>query len=125
MEFTGDTYSVGANEQFDGRRADMTYYRSRSLRATLHLSLSKYRTKWTTHICRAIRYCLNIFDGTKVLPLSVVINTDGFSSKKLRDAALDKSARNPFYAHPCQSCAKQVPDIQCRFPLRNTLTAPY
>ncbi|KAG1179785.1 hypothetical protein G6F70_001519 [Rhizopus microsporus] len=58
-------------------------------------------------VARAIRYCLNIFDDVKKLPV-LVISIDGFSSKEFRDFTFDKSDGNPFYTHLYQLWAKQV-----------------
>lgn len=59
-------------------------------------------------VTRAIRFCLDVFDNVKVLPVLVVIGVDGFSSQEFRDLAFDKSDGNPFYTYPCQSWAKQA-----------------
>ncbi|KAL0078436.1 hypothetical protein J3Q64DRAFT_1872394 [Phycomyces blakesleeanus] len=56
-------------------------------------------------VARAIRYCLNIFDDVKALPVLILISTDGFSRKGV------SHRRNKF---------KYTLQIQ----LRNTLTAP-
>ncbi|KAL4213640.1 hypothetical protein AB4K20DRAFT_1975130 [Rhizopus microsporus] len=78
---TGEVYSISANEQHDGRRADLVNH---------------------AFVARAIQYCLNVFDDVKALSVLVVISTDGFSSKTFRDFAFDKSDSNSFYTHPCQ-----------------------
>ncbi|RCH90807.1 hypothetical protein CU098_007306 [Rhizopus stolonifer] len=100
---TGDAYSVGANEQHDGRRADMIYFPLKEFALDLALVIVEIQNKVNyAFVARAIRYCFNIFDDVKELPVLVVISIDGFSSKKFRDLAFDKSDGNPFYIHPCQ-----------------------
>ncbi|KAG1285867.1 hypothetical protein G6F62_007926 [Rhizopus arrhizus] len=106
---TGDAYSVCANEQHDGRRADMIYFPLKEFARDLAPVIVEIQNKVNhAFVARAIRYCLNIFDDVKALPVLVVISIDGFSSKKFRDLAFDKSDGNPFYTHPCQSWTKQV-----------------
>ncbi|GAN04955.1 hypothetical protein MAM1_0078d04422 [Mucor ambiguus] len=106
---TGDAYSVGANEQHDGRRADMVYFPLKEFARDLAPVIVEIQNKVNhAFVARAIRYCLNIFDDVKALPALVVISIDGFSSKEFRDLAFDKSDGNPFYTHSCQSWAKQV-----------------
>ncbi|CAO3677247.1 unnamed protein product [Umbelopsis ramanniana] len=106
---TGDAYSVGANEQHDGRRADIIYFPFKEFARDLAPVIVEVQNK-VNHAfdARAIRYCLNIFDDVKVLPVLVVIGIDGFSSKEFRDLSFDKSDSNAFYTHPCQSWAKKV-----------------
>ncbi|KAG1037895.1 hypothetical protein G6F43_012766 [Rhizopus delemar] len=106
---TGDAYSVGANEQHDGRRADMIYFPLKEFARDLAPVIVEIQNKVNhAFVARVIRYCLNIFDDVRALPALVVISIDGFSSKEFRDFAFDKSDGNSFYTHPCQSWAKQV-----------------
>ncbi|KAI8991733.1 hypothetical protein BDF20DRAFT_920734 [Mycotypha africana] len=106
---TGEAYTVGANEQNDGRRADIIYLPLKEFARALPPVIIEIQSKVNpAFVTRSIRYCLNTFDDVKTLPVLVVICIDGFSSRKFRDSAFEKLDSNPFYTHPCQSWAKKV-----------------
>lgn len=106
---TGDAYSVGCHEQQDGRRADAIYFPLKEFARDLAPVVVEIQSKVNhAFVARAIRYCLNVFDVFKVLPILVVIGIDGFSSKQFRDLTFVKSEGNPFYTLPCQLWAQKV-----------------
>ncbi|GAA5803068.1 hypothetical protein HPULCUR_008543 [Helicostylum pulchrum] len=72
------------------------------------VALSTINQSSSTFITRAIRYCLNVFDETKSLPVLAVISVEGFSSKQFRDTTFDKSDNDLFFTHSCQSWAKRA-----------------
>lgn len=55
-----------------------------------------------------MRYSLNILDQTKILPIVLVINIDGFSSKHFRDENFGKGNNEPYYTLSSSLWAKQV-----------------
>ncbi|KAG0179400.1 hypothetical protein DFQ28_003345, partial [Apophysomyces sp. BC1034] len=105
----GDAYTLGSNEQVDRRRVDLLYLPLKKYARDLPPVVVEVQNKVShSFIARAIRYCLNVFDETKSLPVLIVISAEGFSSKQFRDASFDISDNDPFFTHSCQSWAKQA-----------------
>lgn len=77
----GLAYHNGPTEHNDNKRSDITYYphdNTKSLAPVIVEIQNKVSHKF---IARLMRYLLNAFDEINILPIVLVINIDGFSSK--------------------------------------------
>ncbi|KAI9470005.1 MAG: hypothetical protein EXX96DRAFT_543435 [Benjaminiella poitrasii] len=61
-----------------------------------------------------MQYSLNVFGQTKILPIVIVINIDGFSSKHFREENFTKRDNEPiaFQIFTCESNSKVIRDIE-------------
>ncbi|KAL4210406.1 hypothetical protein AB4K20DRAFT_1977099 [Rhizopus microsporus] len=55
-----------------------------------------------------MRYSLSVFDQKNILPVLLVVNTDGFSSKQFREGNFVKRDNEPYYVLSSPFWAKQV-----------------
>ncbi|KAI9299605.1 hypothetical protein BJ944DRAFT_245041, partial [Cunninghamella echinulata] len=105
----GDTYYVGPNEQIDKKMTDVVYlpYNKKSREfPPIIVEIQGKVDHFFMH--RIMRYSLNLFEETKVLPIVVVINVNGFSSRNFKNNTFDKNANHPYYTHPCDLWADKI-----------------
>ncbi|KAI7848341.1 hypothetical protein BDC45DRAFT_450385 [Circinella umbellata] len=96
-EICGSAYHNGPTEHNDNRRTDITYYPQDNTK-NLALVIVQIQKKVSHEfIARLMRYSLNVFDETKTLPIVLVINIDGFSSKHFCKESFVKRDNEPYY----------------------------
>ncbi|KAI9483954.1 MAG: hypothetical protein EXX96DRAFT_560282 [Benjaminiella poitrasii] len=104
----GLAYHNGPTEHNDNIKTDITYYPQDSTKNLAPVIVEIQKKVTHEFIARLIRYSLSVFDQTKTLPIVLVLNIDGFSSKNFRDENFVKSDNEPFYTLPSTLWAKQV-----------------
>lgn len=105
----GDAYYVSSTEQTDGRRADVIYLPHANISPDLPPVIVEIQQKLHhSFMTRVMRYCLNVFDEMNVLPILVVFNVDGFSSKRFQNTTFKKTENHAFFTHPCELWAQKI-----------------
>lgn len=82
----GDAYYVGSCDKHDGRKTHVLYLPHCTPTNDLPPVIVEIQQK-ANHpfIARAIRYCLEVFEETHILPILVVFNVKGFSGQQFFD----------------------------------------
>ncbi|KAI9014362.1 hypothetical protein CLU79DRAFT_870658, partial [Phycomyces nitens] len=104
----GLVYHNEPTEHNDNTRADITYYPQDNAKNLAPVIVEIQKKVTHEFIARLIRYSLSVFDQTKTLPIILVFNIDGFSSKNFRSENFAKSDNEPFYTLPSTLWAKRV-----------------
>ncbi|CAO3575976.1 unnamed protein product [Absidia cylindrospora] len=104
----GDAYHIGSCDRHDGRKTDTLYMPNTKVTEDLPPIIVEVQQK-VNHmfISRAIHYCLNVFEETKVLPILVVFNIDGFMGKSFFEKTFT-IGQEPRYTLECHPWAKQT-----------------
>ncbi|ORX61972.1 hypothetical protein DM01DRAFT_1331448 [Hesseltinella vesiculosa] len=107
---TGKSYHHGPTEYDEGKRADTVYYpNNNDTNQGLPPIIVEFQLKITHEfIVRAMLYCLYVVKETKKLPMLLVINIDGFCSKKFRMENFSQAESDPFYSMSSILWAKKV-----------------
>ncbi|KAI8060407.1 uncharacterized protein B0P05DRAFT_624775 [Gilbertella persicaria] len=104
----GSAYYNGPTEQNDNKRTDITCYPQDKTRNLASVIVEIQKKVTHEFIVRLVQYSLNVFDQTKILPIVIVINIDGFSSKHFREEDFTKRDNEPYYILSSSLWAKQV-----------------
>lgn len=80
----GDVYHISSCDRHDGRKTDILYLPNCKPTNDLPPVIVEIQQK-VDHLflARAMRYCLDVFEETHIVPILVVFNIKGFSSKQI------------------------------------------
>ncbi|KAG2218860.1 hypothetical protein INT45_011284 [Circinella minor] len=104
----GTAYHNGPTEHNDNKRTDITYYPQDTTKNLAPVIVEIQKKVSHEFIARLMRYSLNVFDETKILPIVLVINIDGFSSKHFCKENFVQRDNEPYYILSSSLWAKQV-----------------
>ncbi|CEI88119.1 hypothetical protein RMCBS344292_02519 [Rhizopus microsporus] len=104
----GSAYYNEPTENNDNRKADIMYYPNDATKNLAPVIVEIQKKVSHEFIVRSMRYSLNVFDQKNTLPILLVINTDGFSSKQFREENFVKRDSEPYYVLSSPLWAKQV-----------------
>ncbi|KAF7721412.1 hypothetical protein EC973_004718 [Apophysomyces ossiformis] len=105
----GNAYHVSHNEHADGRKSHIIYLPCAKCSDALPPVVVEIQHKLDHNfMSRAMRYCLAVFDEVKVLPILVVFNVNGFSSKYFCDSMFTKAENSAFYTSRSDFWAQKV-----------------
>lgn len=105
---SGPAYYNGPTEQNGNKRTDITYYPQDKTKSLASVIVEIQRKVTHEFIIRLMQYSLNVFAQTKILPIVIVINIDGFSSKHFRDENFTTRDNDPYYTLTSLLWSKQV-----------------
>ncbi|KAI8642649.1 hypothetical protein BD408DRAFT_329605, partial [Parasitella parasitica] len=101
-------YYIGPTEHNDNTRSDIVYYPKDNKKNLPFIIVEIQNKVIQEFITRLMRYSLNIFGNKKTLPLFVIVNINGFSSKRFREEGFIKQENEPYYSLRSSLWAKKV-----------------
>lgn len=98
----GDAYYVGPCDRHDGRKTDVIYLPHSTQTNELPPVIVEIQQKVNhSSMARAIRYCLDIFEETAIVPVLVVFNVKGFLGTRFFEETFTKADDQCFYTLYC------------------------